>query len=119
MDHKSQLRTGHQFEIGSLEGRSVHEPEDKSHICGSENITQKSDLISVSEGGPFSGVSLVGRMEMLIYGVCRSIKTVIFSNKLNFLMPFGPLAIVVHLLTDNQVKNGCIFSTFCYGIYFM
>ncbi|KAK4750583.1 hypothetical protein SAY87_004065 [Trapa incisa] len=113
MDHKSQLRTSHQFEMGSLEGRSVHEPEDKNHICGSENITQKSDLISVSEGGPFSGVSLVGRMEMLIYGVCRSIKTVIFSNKLNFLMPFGPLAIVVHLLTDNQ---GLVFFFSLLGI---
>lgn len=88
--------------MGSLDGRSDRAHKDKSNLCGTENLTQKSDFITMSEGGSFSGV---GSMETLNNGVCRSIKTVVFSNKLNLLMPFGPLAILVHLLTGNQVNN--------------
>ncbi|AEE33289.1 vacuolar cation/proton exchanger [Arabidopsis thaliana] len=34
--------------------------------------------------------------------VVQSFKIVILSNKLNLLLPFGPLAILVHYLTDNK-----------------
>jgi len=37
--------------------------------------------------------------------VVQSFKIVILSNKLNLLLPFGPLAILVHYLTDNKVRN--------------
>lgn len=36
--------------------------------------------------------------------VPKSIKIVIFSNKLNLLLPFGPLAILVHYLIDSKVS---------------
>ncbi|CAA7042687.1 unnamed protein product [Microthlaspi erraticum] len=34
--------------------------------------------------------------------VLQSFKIVILSNKLNILLPFGPLAILVHYLADNK-----------------
>ena len=36
--------------------------------------------------------------------VYKSIKTVVFSNKLNLLIPFGPLAILVHKMTAHNVS---------------
>ncbi|CAN0922880.1 Vacuolar cation/proton exchanger 5 [Linum grandiflorum] len=45
--------------------------------------------------------------------VCKSIKTVVFSNKLNFLMPFGPLAILLHGLEGH---NGWVFLLTLLGI---
>lgn len=34
----------------------------------------------------------------------QSFNIVILSNKLNLLLPFGPLAILLHYLTDNKVN---------------
>ncbi|XP_026393022.1 vacuolar cation/proton exchanger 3-like isoform X2 [Papaver somniferum] len=45
--------------------------------------------------------------------VFRSLKIVIFSNKLNILMPFGPLAILIHYLTGN---HGWVFFLSLVGI---
>ncbi|KAI3852144.1 hypothetical protein MKW92_040861 [Papaver armeniacum] len=42
--------------------------------------------------------------------ILRSLKIVIFSNKLNILMPFGPLAILIHYLTGNHVRMGIFLS---------
>lgn len=41
--------------------------------------------------------------------VLQSFKIVILSNKLNLLLPFGPLAILLHYLTDNKVSS-CSFE---------
>ena len=41
------------------------------------------------------------RLAGMIY---RSIQVVVFSNKLNLLMPFGPLAILVQKLTGHLVS---------------
>ncbi|CAL9219026.1 unnamed protein product [Arabidopsis halleri] len=45
--------------------------------------------------------------------VIQSFKIVILSNKLNLLLPFGPLAILLHYLTDNK---GWIFLLSLVGI---
>ncbi|XP_023645709.1 vacuolar cation/proton exchanger 5 isoform X2 [Capsella rubella] len=45
--------------------------------------------------------------------VLKSFKIVILSNKLNLLLPFGPLAILLHYLTDNK---GWIFLLSLVGI---
>jgi len=42
--------------------------------------------------------------------VLQSFKIVILSNKLNLLLPFGPLAILLHYLTDNKVSS-CSFGS--------
>ncbi|OWM85929.1 vacuolar cation/proton exchanger 5-like isoform X2 [Punica granatum] len=113
MDPKLQLNAIPQLEMGSLDERSVRGREDKSHLHGMDNVTQKSDFICVADEGSFSGVSRVSSVKMLSNGVCRSIKTVVFSNKLNLLMPFGPVAILVHILTSNQ---GLVFFFSLLGI---
>lgn len=91
--------------MGSLDQGSLAGHEDKGHSSGTESVTQKSDFIRVAKGGSFAGVSGVAGVGMLSGGVCRSIKTVLFSSKLNLLMPFGPVAILVHFLTGNEVSN--------------
>lgn len=91
--------------MGPLDDRSVHEFEDES-LFTPESESQKTLPIrglpngSVSGGFPSSGSG----SKILQNGVYRSIKTVVFSNKLNLLMPFGPLAIMVHKLTGHKVS---------------
>ncbi|KAK4794274.1 hypothetical protein SAY86_012268 [Trapa natans] len=113
MDTKLQLSAVPQLEMGSHDGRPVLGHEDKSQLHGTDNMMHKSDFIHMSEGGSFPGVSCAGSVKMLSHGICRSIKIVLFSNKLNLLMPFGPLAILVHILTDNQ---GLVFFFSLLGI---
>ncbi|KAL4618393.1 hypothetical protein ACB092_06G006500, partial [Castanea dentata] len=50
--------------------------------------------IYTAESGSSSGGSWVSGIKTLIYVVYKSIRTVVFSNKLNFLLPFGPAAIL-------------------------
>ncbi|KAK4803625.1 hypothetical protein SAY86_003442 [Trapa natans] len=104
-----QLKASPQLEMGSLDARPVLGHENKSHLHGND----KSEFIHMSEGGSFPGVSRAGNGKMLSHGICKSIKIVLFSNKLNLLMPFGPLAILVHILTDNQ---GLVFILSLLGI---
>uniref|UniRef100_A0A7N2R8I6 Vacuolar cation/proton exchanger n=1 Tax=Quercus lobata TaxID=97700 RepID=A0A7N2R8I6_QUELO len=55
-----------------------------------------------SESGSSSGGSRVSSIKTLIYVVYKSIRTVVFSNKLNLLLPFGLAAILVQELTDQS-----------------
>ncbi|KAK4575494.1 hypothetical protein RGQ29_026454 [Quercus rubra] len=55
-----------------------------------------------AESGASSGGSRVSSVVTLIYVVYKSIRTVVFSNKLNLLLPFGPAAILVQELTDQS-----------------
>jgi Ca2+:H+ antiporter len=43
---------------------------------------------------------------------------VILSNKLNLLLPFGPLAILLHYLTDNKVSS-CTFWVLFIAVSFL
>lgn len=55
--------------------------------------------------------------KMIPKSVYRSIKTVVFSNKLNLLMPFGPLAIMVHNFTGHKVSFTCLCSLLYIGCW--
>ncbi|GMY30766.1 vacuolar cation/proton exchanger 3-like [Fagus crenata] len=55
-----------------------------------------------AKSGSSSGGSQTSSIMTLFYGVYTSIKTVIFSSKLNLLIPFGPAAILVQKLTDQS-----------------
>nr|POE60478.1 vacuolar cation/proton exchanger 5 [Quercus suber] len=55
-----------------------------------------------AESGASSGGSRVSSIVTLINVVYKSIRTVVFSNKLNLLLPFGPAAILVRELTDQS-----------------
>ncbi|GMY30764.1 vacuolar cation/proton exchanger 5 [Fagus crenata] len=59
-------------------------------------------LERTAESGSLSRASRASSIVTLIYVVYTSIKTVVFSNKLNLLIPFGPAAILVQKLTDQS-----------------
>ncbi|GMY30770.1 vacuolar cation/proton exchanger 5-like [Fagus crenata] len=59
--------------------------------------------IHTAESGSLSGAQ-ASSIVTLIYVVYTSIKTVVFSNKLNLLIPFGPAAILVQKLTDQSMS---------------
>lgn len=69
--------------------------------------------VNAVEIGSFSVASHVDGRYMIKNGVHKSIKTVIFSNKLNLLMPFGPIAILVQ---NTSGHNGWVFLLSLMGI---
>lgn len=111
MDHKLQVGDRPQIEMGSLQERSTHDFEDTS-TSSTSKVFQKMSPFHAAEEGPFSGTSQVGSVNMFSCA-CRSIKIVVFSNKLNLLMPFGPVAILVHNLTGH---HGWVFFLSLLGI---
>ncbi|GKV36474.1 hypothetical protein SLEP1_g44602 [Rubroshorea leprosula] len=113
MDYKLQM-VGVQphLEMGSLHDQSVHEFDEES-LFPPQTDDQKTPSVNSVELGALSGSFPVGGSKIIRNGVCRSIKTVVFSNKLNLLMPFGPLAILVHKLSGH---NGWVFFLSLLGI---
>ncbi|KAK0602826.1 hypothetical protein LWI29_037341 [Acer saccharum] len=86
-------------EIGSISG-SLPSYGNKIPVRSHENG-------SISGGLPSYG------NKMIPNSVYRSIKTVVFSNKLNLLMPFGPIAIMAHNFTGHM---GWVFFLSLLGI---
>lgn len=62
------------------------------------NSPQRKVGFSLEQGGSLSAKSSKNT-------VIQSFKIVILSNRLNLLLPFGPIAILVHYLTDNKVST--------------
>jgi len=85
-------------------GRAMHKSDDEIPFDSEINFHHsESSLVEVL--GSHSGESLTVHRETLAGIVYRSIQVVIFSNKLNLLMPFGPLAILVQKLTAHLVSR--------------
>lgn len=113
MDIKLQLEGAESnLEMGSLDDRSMHELEDES-LFTPEAESEKIQRVHGLQNGSVSGDFPYSGNKILQNSVCRSIKTVVFSNKLNLLMPFGPLAIMVHNLTGHK---GWVFFLSLLGI---
>ncbi|KAG6790873.1 hypothetical protein POTOM_007042 [Populus tomentosa] len=114
MDQNLQVvGTQSQLEMGTLaQNGSPHEFEEQS-LFSPELGTQKMQPCRISEYGSAPGGFQPGVSKMWRNVVYKSIKTVIFSNKLNVLIPFGPLAILVHILTGH---NGLVFLLSLLGI---
>nr|POE74928.1 vacuolar cation/proton exchanger 5 [Quercus suber] len=70
-------------------------------------------LERTDESGSLSGGLRGSSILMFMYVVYMSIKTVVFSNKLNSLIVFGPAAILVQKLTD---KSAWVFFLSLVGI---
>ncbi|KAJ6727669.1 VACUOLAR CALCIUM ION TRANSPORTER [Salix koriyanagi] len=105
--------TQSQLEMGSLAvNESLHEFEDES-LFSPESVIQKMQPGHISEYGSAPGGFQPGGSKMGKNVVYKSIKTVVFSNKLNVLIPFGPLTILVHILTGH---NGLVFLLSLLGI---
>ncbi|XP_006474787.1 vacuolar cation/proton exchanger 5 isoform X1 [Citrus sinensis] len=114
MDIKLQLEGAESNleQMGSLDDRSMHEFEDES-LFTPEAESEKIQRVHGLQNGSVSGDFPSSGNKILQNSVCRSIKTVVFSNKLNLLMPFGPLAIMVHNLTGHK---GWVFFLSLLGI---
>ncbi|KAL4280850.1 hypothetical protein GQ457_03G022560 [Hibiscus cannabinus] len=111
MENKGQVAVQPHLEMGPLEDGAMHDLDDEC-LYSSEMDAQKTHPIHSNQPVLFSGLP-VGGNKMTRNGVYKSIKTVVFSNKLNLLMPFGPLAIMVHKMT---ASNGWVFFLSLLGI---
>ncbi|KAG8661434.1 vacuolar cation/proton exchanger 5 [Manihot esculenta] len=102
-----------QLEMGSVvENGSMHEFEDGS-LFSPESATQKILPSHIAVYESVSGGFQATGSKRWRRDVYRSIKTVVFSNKLNLLMPVGPLAIFIHQLHGH---NGWVFFLSLLGI---
>ncbi|CBI39814.3 unnamed protein product, partial [Vitis vinifera] len=100
------------MEMGSLEERSNHELEDESLISPAK-IGQKTNSFHAPQLGSSCRDWRIWSSKLLGNAVFMSIRVVVFSSKLNLLMPFGPLAVLVHGLSDH---NGWVFFLTLLGI---
>ncbi|PON47225.1 Calcium/proton exchanger CAX [Parasponia andersonii] len=112
MDYKSLVGIQSQLEMGSLENGSTDDLEDES-LFSPESVAQKTHSTQAAEQGMHPGWSQAHVEKLFRNVVYRSVKTVIFSNKLNLLMPFGPLAIIFNKYTDS---HGWVFFLSLLGI---
>ncbi|CAH8384882.1 unnamed protein product [Eruca vesicaria subsp. sativa] len=95
-----------------VEMGSVNELEHKSLFRKEEDTTQ-TKAASLMEKGSFSPSFREHTTKSPKNSVLRSFKIVILSNKLNMLLPFGPLAILVHYMIDSK---GWVFLLSLIGI---
>ncbi|KAH7545460.1 hypothetical protein FEM48_Zijuj01G0096200 [Ziziphus jujuba var. spinosa] len=112
MDYKSMVGIQSQLEMSSVDKRSMNEFDDEN-LFSPETDAQKATSTQPTDQRSFPGTLQANGDKMLITLVYKSIKTVVFSNKLNLLMPFGPLAILVLKLTGNR---GWVFFLSLLGI---
>ncbi|KAG2678322.1 hypothetical protein I3760_12G138600 [Carya illinoinensis] len=113
MDYKLQtVDMKSQLEMGSLDSESIHEFNEKSP-SSPEIDSQKFHRLHTAKSESCSGASQAGNSLTSRTLVYKSIKTVVFSSKLNLLIPFGPLAILVEKLTGH---HGWVFFLSLLGI---
>ncbi|XP_044491050.1 vacuolar cation/proton exchanger 5-like isoform X2 [Mangifera indica] len=98
--------------MNSLDDRSMSELEEESLLTPEAESGKPKPVLGLENGHTFR-VSPSFGYKNLWNGVYKSIKTVVFSNKLNLLMPFGPLAIMVHKMTGHK---GWVFFLSMLGI---
>lgn len=82
---------------------SVNELEHKSLFKREEDATQTKEA-SLMEQGSCTTSFPEHKPKSPKNSVLNSIKIVLFCNKLNLLLPFGPLAILVHYMIDSKVN---------------
>ncbi|KAA8526658.1 hypothetical protein F0562_008139 [Nyssa sinensis] len=105
--------TNSRIEMGSLEERSILELEDED-LVSHGSIDRKTHSLDAAPRRSFPlSVSEDCSSNYISNSVLRSIKIVFFSDKINFLVPFGFLAILVEHLTDHK---GWIFLLSLLGI---
>ncbi|XVF70965.1 hypothetical protein PTKIN_Ptkin11bG0204700 [Pterospermum kingtungense] len=112
MDYKQQVKVQSHLEMGSLDDHSMHDLNDEC-LYSPEMEAQKMQSTVSNEQVSLSRSLPIGGSKIIRNGVYKSIKTVVFSNKLNLLMPFGPLAILVNKMTAH---SGWVFFLSLLGI---
>lgn len=92
------------IEMGSLEVKSIIEPHDQSTSTSASTNRNMLSMKQFSENCD---------KKQLWCKVITSLKIALFSNKINLLIPFGPLAMLVDTLTGN---HGWVFFLSLLGI---
>lgn len=91
------------YQMESPNGRPMRKSEDEVPFGPEINFhPSESTLIDVHESQ--SRDLQTAHRETLWNIIYRSIRVVVFSNRLNLLMPFGPVAILVEKLTGHHVS---------------
>ncbi|CAL9046941.1 vacuolar cation/proton exchanger 3-like isoform X3 [Musa acuminata AAA Group] len=98
--------------MGSMDGRSDHEFEDESLVSPME-LTKMTNGLTGIHHGSFSAVEQQKSIDNINTSLLRSLKVILFTSKINILMPCGPLAVVIHHLTEDQ---GWVFFLSLLGI---
>jgi Ca2+:H+ antiporter len=98
----------------SFEERSV-EFEDES-LESPASIARKKHSFHAAPHISAGGSDHCYAEEIIRNSVIDSIKIVVFSAKINLLMPFGPLAILVDKLSGNHVS--CLYTFYAFVLIF-
>ncbi|XP_042520874.1 vacuolar cation/proton exchanger 2 isoform X2 [Macadamia integrifolia] len=107
MDNKAETS-----QMEPLDERSVLEFEDES-LVSPASLAKRAHSLGTTQHVSFSGGPQVNSVSSLRDRVFRSLKVVVFTPKINILMPFGPLAVIVHSLTGH---HGWVFLFSLLGI---
>ncbi|XP_042435846.1 vacuolar cation/proton exchanger 3-like isoform X1 [Zingiber officinale] len=86
------------FEIGPPSGGSEHDFEDES-LVSLDLPTKSIGMNGVQHGS----ISAIERMDSIMKtNFWRSLKIILFTAKINVLIPFGPLAVLISYMTDDK-----------------
>ncbi|KAH7674608.1 Calcium/proton exchanger protein [Dioscorea alata] len=99
-----------QLQMGSMSGKSMHEFEDESLASPPLALPRKGLPI---DGQHYGIVGQEWNFENLKSRLIKNLKIVIFTEKINILMPLGPAAIIVNHLTAH---HGWVFLLSMLGI---
>lgn len=97
------------IQMGSSEGRAVLQLEDED-LVRSEHFDRKTSSSGAApQGSSYDVEEDDDSPKSILNSIRKNIQIVFFSNKLNILVPCGPLAIVVNELTDHHVSFQTVF----------
>lgn len=100
-------------QMGSLNGGSGFEFQEESLVSPATASRTAARKVASLDSSPNVSFATAGPeycdSQCIWNSTLRSIKVVFFSNKINLLVPLGPLAILVHKLTNHHVS--CNIST--------
>ncbi|CAL9091578.1 unnamed protein product, partial [Musa textilis] len=113
LNEKPQLAIVHShLEMGSMDGRSEHEFEDESLVTP-VNLSRRSNGLNGGYHGSFSTAEQDTSIRTLNDSLWRTLKVVLFTSKINILMPCGPLAVFIH---HSFADKGWVFFLSLLGI---
>ncbi|XP_055823744.1 vacuolar cation/proton exchanger 3-like [Solanum dulcamara] len=101
------------LEMGSLEGRAVLQLEDENRVDSKHNDRRTFSMDATPQISVFNTDTDDISCKCMWNNILRQMHIVLFSKKLNLLIPCGPLAMLVDMLTDH---HGWIFFLSLLGI---
>ncbi|WMV39516.1 hypothetical protein MTR67_032901 [Solanum verrucosum] len=90
--------------MGSLEGRAVLQLEDENLVDSKHNDRRTSSMDATPQISVFDTDTDDVSCKCMWNSILRQMHIVLFSKKLNLLIPCGPLAMLVDTLTDHHVS---------------